>query len=51
MFGLNLNIRVHILRFINDPSECDLIVCWEHDWKECPIDVIELKSVIQKLKG
>ncbi|MDD3632353.1 MAG: winged helix-turn-helix domain-containing protein [Candidatus Syntrophosphaera sp.] len=35
----------------HDPSECDLIVCWEHDWKECPIDVIELKSVIQKLKG
>lgn len=34
----------------HDPQECDIIVCWEHDWKECPIEVIELKSVIQKLK-
>lgn len=35
----------------HDPKECDIIVCWEHDWRECPIEVIELKSVIQKLKG
>jgi len=34
----------------HDPKECDIIVCWEHDWKECPIEVIELKSVIKKLK-
>lgn len=25
-------------------DECDVIVCWEHNWKECPIQVIELKS-------
>ncbi len=35
----------------HDPKECDIIVCWEHDWKECPLEVIELKSEIQKLKG
>lgn len=34
----------------HDPKDCDIIVCWEHDWKECPIEVIELKSVIRKLK-
>lgn len=34
----------------HDPQECDIIVCWEHDWKECPIEVIELKSEIRKLK-
>lgn len=34
----------------HDPKECDMIVCWEHDWKECPIEVIELKSIIKKLK-
>jgi len=34
----------------HDPKECDIIVCWENDWKECPIEVIELKSVIKKLK-
>ena len=27
-------------------TQCDMIVCWEHDWKECPknIEVIELKT-------
>ncbi|MGQ9617124.1 MAG: winged helix-turn-helix domain-containing protein [Spirochaetota bacterium] len=34
----------------HDPKECDIIVCWEHDWKECPIEVIELKYEIKKLK-
>ena len=33
------------------PKEgCDLIVCWEHDWKECPIEVIELKSLLRELQ-
>jgi len=29
-----------------------IIVCWEHDWKNCPkeIEVLELKSLIRKLK-
>ncbi len=30
---------------------CDLIVCWEHDWKDCPLEVLELKSEIKKLSG
>jgi len=34
------------------PKEgCDLIVCWEHDWKECPIQVIELKSLLKELSS
>jgi hypothetical protein len=28
---------------------CDIIVCWEHDWKDCPIDVIELRSEIRDM--
>jgi hypothetical protein len=24
----------------------DLIVCWTHNWPECPLEVLELKSVI-----
>lgn len=33
------------------PKEgCDFIVCWEHDWKECPIQVIELRSLLKELK-
>lgn len=32
------------------PTEnCDLIVCWQHDWLDCPIEVLELKSRIQEL--
>jgi hypothetical protein len=33
----------------NDPKLCDLIVCWEHDWKDCPIEVISLKDIIEHL--
>lgn len=33
----------------HDPEQCDLIVCWVHDWKKCPIEVVELKSEIKKL--
>lgn len=30
---------------------CDIIVCWEHNWSECPIEVLELKSVILTLEN
>jgi hypothetical protein len=33
----------------HDPAECDVIVCWEHDWKDCPIEVIALKEVLAGL--
>lgn len=35
--------------FDHDPSGCDVIVCWEHNWPECPLEVIELKTAIQSL--
>jgi HNH endonuclease len=31
-------------------SGCDLIVCWENNWPECPLEVIELKKVVEDLK-
>lgn len=31
----------------HDSKGCDLIVCWEHDWPECPIEVIELRDRIK----
>jgi len=34
-----------------DPAKCDVIVCWQHDWPECPLEVIELKTEIQKLSN
>lgn len=35
----------------HEPSGCDVIVCWEHDWPECPpdIEVIELRGIIEEL--
>jgi hypothetical protein len=30
-------------------NECDVIVCWENDWKDCPLEVIELRSVLRQL--
>ena len=40
------NFKVHK----HDPNKCNLIVCWEHNWKECPnnIDVLELKQFWEK---
>lgn len=27
---------------------CDLIVCWIHNWAECPVEVLELRSVVSE---
>jgi hypothetical protein len=29
---------------------CDLIVCWIHNWPDCPLEVIELKSVLEEMR-
>jgi Homing endonuclease associated repeat len=28
-------------------TECDLIVCWSHNWPECPLEVLELQSLAE----
>lgn len=35
----------------HDARGCDVIVCWRHNWTECPpeLEVVELMSVIQTL--
>ncbi len=35
----------------HDPSQCDLIVCWRHNWKNCPphIQVLELSKLVGHL--
>ena len=30
----------------HNTNECDLIVCWNHDWNDCPIEVIELSKAL-----
>lgn len=27
-------------------DECDIIICWKHDWKDCPLEVIDLASFV-----
>jgi predicted transport protein len=34
-----------------DAEACDLIVCWEHDWPTCPLEVIELRDRIRELEN
>jgi len=30
----------------HDPELCDIIVCWESDWQDCPLEVISLKKIV-----
>ena len=39
------NFRLHG----HNENECDVIVCWENDWPDCPLRVVELKSEIMRL--
>ena len=39
----------NFLRHGHDPNGCDIVVCWEHNWPECPLEVIELKKEIARL--
>jgi len=34
-----------------DPAGADMIVCWIHDWPDCPLEVLELRSEIDKLES
>jgi hypothetical protein len=35
----------------HDPDKCDLIVCWRHNWKDCPpnLQVLELSQVVRQM--
>jgi hypothetical protein len=35
----------NFLRHGHSPSGCDLIICWVHNWPECPVEVIELSTM------
>lgn len=39
------------LRHAHPVAGCDLVVCWLHDWNECPIEVLELRSALRGLSG
>lgn len=37
----------------HSPTGCDIIVCWRHNWPDCPpnLEVVELSAVIQTLSA
>jgi HNH endonuclease len=39
----------NFVKHMHDPHGCDLIVCWAHNWKECPVEVIELKELARAI--
>jgi len=38
----------HFIDHQHNISGCDIIVCWEHNWHDCPLEVIALKEYIKK---
>jgi hypothetical protein len=32
-----------------DPAGCDIIICWENNWPDCPIEVLELEDRLAEL--
>ena len=32
----------NFLKHKHRKDKCDVIVCWKHNWKDCPLDVVEL---------
>lgn len=36
----------NFIRHKHDIDDCDIIICWIHDWVKCPLEVIDLKSTV-----
>jgi hypothetical protein len=41
--------KIHIRNEKHRDIKCDFVVCWEDDFKTCPVTVIELKKELQKI--
>jgi hypothetical protein len=35
----------------HDPAGCNVIVCWEHNGEDCPVEILELRSILDQLEG
>jgi hypothetical protein len=51
---LRIELEFESARFLvhrHNPDDCDMIICWRHNWAECPanIEVIELSSIVRRL--
>ena len=46
---IEFELKSHnFLEHRHDANGCDLVVCWEHNWPECAVEVLELKRVVKK---
>ncbi len=41
----------NFLKHGHNAELCDVVVCWQHDWPDCPLEVVELRKEIQKLNS
>jgi hypothetical protein len=41
----------NFLKHRHRADRCDVIVCWRHNWKECPLEVMELREEIAKIEN
>ena len=49
---LRIEFEFESLNFVkhgHDVKGCDMIVCWKHNWPECPLEVVELGKFVGKL--
>ena len=37
---------LNFLKHGHDVKGCDMIVCWKHNWPECPLEVLELSKFV-----
>jgi hypothetical protein len=48
---LRIEFEFESLNFVkhgHDVKGCDMIVCWKHNWPECPLEVVELSKFVGK---
>ncbi|MDD5427625.1 MAG: hypothetical protein PHI58_00085 [Candidatus Omnitrophica bacterium] len=41
----------HFKEHGHNEQDCDIIICWIHDWNDCPLEVLDLRSVITYLSN
>jgi hypothetical protein len=41
----------NFLKHMHDVKGCNMIICWRHNWPECPMEVLELKKVLSLQQG
>lgn len=37
----------NFLKHGHNAKKCDVIVCWRHNWPDCPLEVVELRQVVK----